>query len=214
MTIADSFLSNFFLAPARMAVEWLQVNYPQLVALMGLGNDYSSPVALVVLAGCFWLFFFISAWLAAYVARQITRLVSAAFLRCIYRIRLSVGEWKTAVICHFYRDERPEPGPMAVSCSSVTFSDFDLAVLHAAAKLGPAESISAPDLAAAFRLQAAPLQVSLEKLARNKLLDYAFGETEGHDNYILSTAGAAYFASVKPDTSAKPMVSTAWQSAI
>ena len=76
----------------------------------------------------------------------------------------------------------------------VEFDDLDLAVLRQASALGPGLALSAPELAEQFTLRPAQVQRSLEKLSRNKMLDYVIGSTDGYDNYRMTDYGAAFLA--------------------
>lgn len=196
---------SIYLAPARMTVDWLLMKTPALSDWLGLTDRGASLIALLLIATCVWLLIVLTVWLALRMARQTIRIVYAATLRSVYRVRQRVSGIKTALVCKLMR-ERSNRTILVSNYTSVTFTDFDLAVLHAAAALGPAESTSAPELSTAFGLRPAQVQASLEKLARNKLLDYAFGATDGFDNYVLSAAGAAYF-SIRPHVAASIKVS-------
>jgi hypothetical protein len=80
------------------------------------------------------------------------------------------------------------------SDTEVHFDNLDLAVLNSAATLGPGFALTAPDLANEFNLRPRQLQSSLEKLAKNMMLERGFGAAEDYQNYRLSQGGAAFLS--------------------
>jgi hypothetical protein len=80
------------------------------------------------------------------------------------------------------------------SNTEVHFDNLDLAVLNSAATLGPGFSLTAPDLAIEFNLRPRQVQSSLEKLAKNMMLQRSFGAAEDYQNYHLSRGGAAFLS--------------------
>ncbi len=74
----------------------------------------------------------------------------------------------------------------------VEFDNLDLAVLRSAAARGPGVMLSAPQLAEQIRMRPAQVQRSLDKLSKNKMLDYVIGSTDGSDNYRLTDSGATF----------------------
>jgi hypothetical protein len=80
------------------------------------------------------------------------------------------------------------------SKTEVDFDNLDLAVLDSAATLGPGFALTAPDLAKEFNLRPRQVQGSLEKLAKNMMLERSFGAAEDYQNYRLSQGGAAFLS--------------------
>lgn len=74
----------------------------------------------------------------------------------------------------------------------VEFDDLDLAVLRSAAARGPGFTTSAPEIAEELTLRPAQIQRSLDKLRKNKMLEYVIGSTDGFENYRLSRLGNAF----------------------
>jgi hypothetical protein len=80
------------------------------------------------------------------------------------------------------------------SDSEIHFDNLDLAVLNSAATLGPGFALTAPDLAKEFNLRPRQVQSSLEKLAKNMMLERSFGAAEDYQNYRLSRGGTAFLS--------------------
>jgi hypothetical protein len=184
-------IEELYLLPARWLVAEMLQHLPAAANAVGLAAVDPSGATLSVIAGACWITAAIGAWLSFLVSRHVARSVGSLVRRTIYRATQRTAQLRTALVCRF---RRRSPGPAGPATEhGISFSSFDIAVLHAAAKLPPAVSTSAPELAGSFGLQPARVQQSLEKLARNKLLDYGFGSTDGFETYVLSVAGAAYF---------------------
>ena len=81
--------------------------------------------------------------------------------------------------------------------AEIHFDNLDLAVLNSAATLGPGFAMTAPDLANEFDLRPPQVQSSLEKLAKNMMLERGFGTDEDYQTYRLSRAGAAFLSILK-----------------
>ena len=86
------------------------------------------------------------------------------------------------------------PSVASDSDTEVHFDNLDLAVLNSAATLGPGFALTAPDLAKEFNLRPRQVQSSLEKLAKNMMLERSFGAAEDYQNYRLSRGGTAFLS--------------------
>lgn len=132
-----------------------------------------------------------------YVYRNVTRFLSAMVRTAIYRVSTGLGNLKTSVVCKLRNIFPHRSGAEAAAIPQVDFDDLDIAVLDAAATLGPGFTISAPELAERFRLRPAVVQRSLSKLCTNKMLEFVIGSTEGFDNYRLTQLGTAFMSTWK-----------------
>ncbi len=133
-------------------------------------------------------------WFILHLYRNIARNVEAIFRIVAYRISHALASWKTYVVCKF-REIMPRRRTAGIETApGVEFDDLDLAVLRAAASLGPGFAINAAQLAEKFRLRPAQVERSLNKLSRNKMLDFAIGSDSGSDDYRLTPMGTAFMS--------------------
>jgi hypothetical protein len=134
------------------------------------------------------------AFVVLYVYRNVARFVSAMVRTAIYRFSKGLGNLKTSVVCKLRNIFPHRTKSKAPDIPQVDFDDLDIAVLDAAATLGPGFTISAPELAERFRLRPTVVQRSLSKLCTNKMLEFVIGSTEGFDNYRLTQLGTAFMS--------------------
>ena len=136
----------------------------------------------------------ILAWFIVRIYRNIARNVEAIFRIAAYWMSHTLASVKTRIICKL-RELMPRRRTSDIeSTAGVEFDDVDLAVLRAAAAMGPGIAINAAELAKKFRLKPAQVQRSLNKLIRNKMLDFVIGSGEGIDNYRLTQMGTAFMS--------------------
>ena len=136
----------------------------------------------------------ILAWFIVRIWRNVARNVEAVFRIAAYWVSHTLASLKTRVVCKFREYTPRRRTPDIESTSGVEFDDVDLAVLRAAAAMGPGFAINASELADKFRLRPAQVQRSLNKLMRNKMLDFVTGSTDGFDNYRLTQMGTAFMS--------------------
>ncbi len=133
-------------------------------------------------------------WFILHLYRNIARNVEAILRIVAYRISHALASCKTYVVCKV-RQIMPRRRTSGIDTApSVEFDDLDLAVLRAAASRGPGFAINASQLADKFRLRPAQVERSLDKLSRNKMLDFAVGTESGSDNYRLTPMGTAFMS--------------------
>ena len=136
----------------------------------------------------------ILAWFIVRIYRNIARNVEAIFRNLAYRISHALASWKTLPGCK-YRDILPRRRTSGIETApTVEFDDLDLAVLRAAASMGPGFAVNAAELAEKFSLRPAQVQRSLSKLSNNKMLDFVIGSDNGFENYCLTPMGTAYMS--------------------
>jgi hypothetical protein len=105
-----------------------------------------------------------------------------------------VLNFRTKQACRKRSPTSRAPSAASASDTEVHFDNLDLAVLNSAATLGPGFALTAPDLAKEFNLRPMQVQSSLEKLAKNMMLERGFGAAEDYQNYRLSRGGTAFLS--------------------
>jgi len=185
-------MENFFTMPGIYLLEALIVHVPGITTVLGTSNPADLIALVLVLSTLLWIFAVISCWGTVMLARNFYR-VSEAIVRTLwYRITQSAGNVRTWIICR-YRHLLPKQAASSLEAiPEVSFNDFDLTVLQAAAERGPGFSTSAAELATKYSLRPSQFQKSLGKLNSNKMLTTVIGSTDGFDNYRLTDYGAAY----------------------
>lgn len=133
-------------------------------------------------------------WFIVRIYRNIARNIEAIIRIAAYRISHTLASWKTHIVCKF-RGMMPRRNTSGVETApTLEFDDVDLAVLRAAASLGPGIAVNAVGLAEKFRLRPAEVQRSLNKLRNNKMLDFVIGSDKDFDNYRLTPMGTAFMS--------------------
>ena len=185
-------MPNLYLMPGETLIYMLSSHAPWVASLMGLGRNPIVPT--IVLSTLAWILACVGAWALYRLALNSIRLLNAVFLIATYRIKQGVGSFKTMLICHLRRWLPKRDTSGITAHPDVQFDKIDLAVLRTAAAQGPAQLMSAHELAQRFGMRPAQFQASLKKLHSSKLIDVAIGSTEGFDNYRLTDYGAAYIS--------------------
>lgn len=185
-------MPNLFLMPGETLIYLLSAHAPWAASFMGIGRD---PVVLtIVLSTLGWIFACVGAWALYRLAMNIIRLFNAVYLTATHRTLQGFGSLKTMLTCRL-RHWFPKRGASGITAHpDVQFDKIDLAVLRTAAAQGPAQTMSAPELAERFSMRPAQFQASLQKLHSSKMIDVVIGSTEGFDNYRLTDYGAAYIS--------------------
>jgi hypothetical protein len=187
-------LREIYLAPGEVALSRFIELAPLTAADRGITASADSTVLVAVTAGMFWLLTSIIAWRLYRYCQSLLR-NSAAVLHTIwYRTRQAVGGLKIWLICRYreFVPRRQDDGIDAIP--EIDFDELDLAVLRSAAARGPGMATSAPEVAEEFKLRPSQVQRSVDKLRRNKMVDSVIGETDGYDNFRLSSSGATFVA--------------------
>lgn len=190
MATVSSFFTMLWYAPAERLLELVETHAPAVGASLGLLPDALSPTGMAFLATACWIAGALIAWLAVRVVLRAVRVAEYAVRNVAHYAH---GIWKSLRTHWAVRVLRNRPGEAAASLTAhpVDFSAVDVAVLTATATLKPGFAVSAPELAERLRRRPGEIQQSLEKLYRIKLLDVTLGSTDGFDNYVISTSGAA-----------------------
>ncbi len=186
----SSLFTRLWYAPAERLLGLVEVHAPAVGASLGLLPDALSPDGMAVLATICWIACGVIAWLAARIVLRVVRVVEFAVRNVAHYVQ---GIWKSLRTHWAVRvlRNRPDEAAASLTAHAVDFSAVDVAVLTATATLKPGFAVSAPELAERLQRRPGEIQQSLEKLYRIKLLDVTLGSTDGFDNYVISTSGAA-----------------------
>ena len=197
LTILQNFgyaIYDAFVLPGNFLLSKFVANAPIFAAKLGINGDETTTILPVVLSLLSWTLLAVVASIFVNLLRNVTRIAGAIIRTVSFRISLALGNVKTRLVCKLRQlfPKRQRNGLTGIPM--VEFDDLDLAVLRQASALGPGFALSAPELAEQFTLRPAQVQRSLEKLSRNKILDYVIGSTDGYDNYRMTDYGAAFLA--------------------
>lgn len=189
-TVSSLFTSLWY-APAERLLLLVEIHAPAVGAFLGLLPGALSPTAMAVFATGCWIGGGVIAWLAVRIVLRTVRVAEFVLRNVAHH---GYGLWKSLRTHWAVRVLRDGPAEAAASLAAhaVDFSAVDVAVLTATATLKPGFAVSAPELAERLRRRPGEIQQSLEKLYRIKLLDVTLGSTDGFDNYVISTSGAAF----------------------
>ncbi len=181
-----------FLAPGEFLLREAALRAPGALAALDVGAADSTAV--LCLAVAYWLVVLLVAARILRIVRLVMRKIST-FLRIVYFwIALFARSIKTLFVCTLRKLSLwRRPGNLDET-RFVEISETELAFLRHAAERGPGFAVSAPDLAESFAMRPAQAQRYLDSLAANRLVDYAFGATDGFENYRLTDTGAAFLA--------------------
>lgn len=189
-------LAQLFRAPADAALRAFERHYPDLASAAGLVPDNLSSGEWNAAAAACWIGLLIAVWIARVLLRRAARLLEFACRSVAFHANEFLKSMRTSLRLRFRRRSGNGRRIDTPTAYAVDLSELDLSVLRAAASLMPAHSTSAPDLADTTKLRTAEIQQSLEKLYRNKLLDSTMGSTDGFDNYVISSSGAAFYSMI------------------
>ena len=187
----SSLFTMFWYAPAERLLGLVEVHAPAVGASLGLLPGALSPTAMAVLATACWITGGLIAWFAVRIVLKAVRVVEYALCNVAHYGHSTWKSLRTHWAVRLLRD-RPGEAVASLTAHAVDFSAVDVAVLTATANLKPGFAVSAPELAERLRRRPGEIQQSLEKLYRIKLLDVTLGSTDGFDNYVISTSGAAF----------------------
>lgn len=165
-----------------------------VLSMIGVISDDRSLVMLVITSLVAWSLIAVAGLLLLKLIQDAARNVGARIRTLMYRISRAAARLKTKVILKFRGFLPHRKRRSADAAPMVEFDDLDLAVLRSAASRGPGFTTSAPELADQLTLRPKQVQRSLDKLSKNKMLEYVIGSTDGFDNYRLSQLGTAFMA--------------------
>ena len=196
---AGNTIYDVFLLPGDFFLSKIATYAPVTAEKLGIGGDENSVALLIILSSSLWFLSAVVVWRILRLWQNAVSIVSAMCGTISFRISLTIRNLKTLLICNFrqYFPRRVSNGTDLTP--EVQFDDLDLAVLRSAVALGPGFAVSAPELAEQFTMRPAQIQRSLDKLSKNKMLDYVIGSTDGFDNYRLTVSGAAFMAMWQQD---------------
>ncbi len=181
-----------FLAPGEFLLREAAKRAPGVLAALDVNAGDST--AALCLAFAYWLVVLLVAARILHVVRLVMRKTST-FLRIIYFwIALFFRSIKTLLVCTLRKFSLWRRPGHPDETRFVEISETELAFLRHAAERGPGFAVSAPELAESFSMRPAQAQRCIDSLAANRLLDYAFGATDGFENYRLTDSGAAFLA--------------------
>lgn len=147
------------------------------------------PIVLSLIA---WIALLLLLVVVLRIARSWTRLAGAMIRTACHRLKATASGYKTRLVLKLRSLLPHRPDNAIITAPAIEFDDLDLAVLHTVSEQGPGFTLSAPELAERLSLLPGPIQRSLEKLNRNKMLNSVIGSTDGFENYRLSESGAAF----------------------
>ncbi len=181
-----------FVLPGEYVLAQFAAHAPVVASSLGIGGDDNSVILPAVLSLLLWFLLAAVVWKFLRIWQNVARIVAATIRTNSFRVSQAIRGVKTMLVCKI-RQLFPRQGTNSINTiSEVEFDDLDMAVLRAAAMLGPDFATSAPELSDRMTMCPAQVQRSLDKLSKMKMLDFVFGSTDGFDNYRLTQAGAAF----------------------
>lgn len=166
-----------------------------VLSALGIISNDQSLVMLIIVSLTTWFLIAVAGLMILKLGQNMARIVGALIRTVIYQVSLAIGNVKTKLVLKL-RELLPRKVSRNIeTIPMVEFDDLDFAVLRSAAARGPGFTTSAPEIADEIPLRPAQIQRSLDKLRKNKVLEYVIGSTDGFDNYRLSQMGTAIVAS-------------------
>lgn len=163
-----------------------------VLSTVGIMDGDRSLELLVTVSLVAWLLVALAVLYVVHLIKTAARNVTARIRTAVFRISRAARRLKTTLVLKF-RGLLPQRTTRNTDeTSMVEFDDLDLAVLRSAAARGPGFTTSAPEIAEELTLRPAQIQRSLDKLRKNKMLEYVIGSTDGFENYRLSRLGNAF----------------------
>lgn len=187
-------LYDAFVLPGEFLLSQFVAHAPLLAKSLGIDSDQVPIILPVVLSLLAWFLLALAVSMLVKLWRNLARIAVAVIRTVTFRFSLAMRNFKTKLVCGLRR-LLPRRGARSANASPmVEFDDLDLALLRYASARGPAFALSAPELADQIGMRPAQVQRSLEKLNKNKMLDYGTGSTDGFENYRLTDSGATFVA--------------------
>jgi len=187
-------LYDAFVLPGDFLVSQFVAHAPDYATSLGIANQEPAVLLRVILSLLSWFLLVVAVSMLLKLLRNAARIVGSMVRTASFRISLAVRSNKTKLVLKLRQLLPQRAKHAATPTPMVEFDDLDLAVLRSASARGPGFALSAPELASQFTLRPAQVQRSLDKLNKNKMLDYVIGSTDGFDNYRLTDSGAAFVA--------------------
>ncbi|MCI0516507.1 MAG: hypothetical protein L0Y45_01600 [Woeseiaceae bacterium] len=148
-----------------------------------------------------WLLIIVLIWQLLRLIRNIVRVLLAVWLTVEFRFEQGLRNLRTRLVCAvrlLFAGRRIQRIERAFE---VEFDDIDVAVLRNGAGLRPGYTLSVPELAGRLTIRPSLVQKSLDKLRKQKLVECAFGSTDGFENYRLTPNGITLLAVWRRNTS-------------
>jgi len=182
---------DVFLFPGNFLLSQTSAHVPAVAALFATIDDDTRLVVVVFTALLAWASLAFAVRMASKLSRDLAWITSTRFRISVHRWSVTIARIRSVVAARI-RALSPRRTPPDNDISRVDFDEIDLAVLLSAAARGPGMATSAPELADRLKWRPGEIQCSIDKLKSNKMLDYAFGSTDGFDTYCLSQLGTSF----------------------
>ncbi len=180
-----------FMLPGDLLLSAMAWIAPQTAHILTFGSGKTIVTFVLALFG--WTIIAIAGLLLSRLCRRIASQMDSIFRILVWRTKMFLGSLKTKMLWK-YREYFPPKATQTESVTQAQFDDLDIAVLASVSRHGQGEALSAPELAAKYKLQPAQIQHRLNKLAENHMLRSVIGSTDGYENYRLTDSGLAYIA--------------------
>lgn len=180
---AQTVIYDLFLLPGNYVLSFV-AQAPQ-AAILGDGD--ALWLRSTVSALC-WLLMSVLGWQLLRLIRNMARVLLALWLTVEFRFEQCLRNLRTRFVCAF-RQLFALRRRSTASALEVEFDDIDVAVLQSGQRLRPGYTLSVPELAGRLTIRPSLVQKSLDKLRKQKLVECAFGSTDGFDNYRLTPHG-------------------------
>lgn len=179
-----------FMTPGEWLVSILIGHAPSFAASIGISNDQSAGLAALILTILSWLIAALFIRKLLYPLRRLANAIVAVINRLRYRTFIALHGYGTKLADGFESLTGSSDPDEAQAEEKFSLNRLDMIILHLAKTGGPGFTLSATELAARLNLRPDQIQQSLDKLGRNKLLDFALGTTDGYETYRLNQAGS------------------------
>lgn len=174
--------------------EWLASNLiehaPSLAASIGISRDESAGLAALILTILSWSIAVLLSRNLLYPLRSLAKAIGTVIDRLRYRTFIGLHGCRTRVAGRFESLTGSSDSDDAQAQEEFKINRLDMIILHVAKSGGPGFTLSAPELADRLNLRPDQIQESLDKLGRNKLLDFVLGTTNGYETYRLNETGS------------------------
>jgi hypothetical protein len=142
-----------------------------------------------IVSALVWLLIIVLAWQLLRLIKSIARLLLAVWLTAEFRFQQGLRNFRTRLVCAVRRLVEVRRFQRIQGTSEIEFDDIDVAVLRNGAGLMPGHALSIPELAGRLTIRPSLVQNSIDKLRKLKLVELAFGSTDGFENYRLTPHG-------------------------
>lgn len=183
-----------FAWPGNSLISLASAHTPGLAAWLGVDAGEAPVLTIFLLSLVSWFLLLVLLTICFGFLRNIGRILEAYIRIAVFRVSLYVQRKKTIMVLWF-RERFPRLATGHIdTAETAEFDQLDMAVLQSAMAIGPGFALSAPDLAARFKLRPSQVEHSLEKLCENQMLAHVLGSTDGFDNYRITDSGSTYLA--------------------